>query len=323
VPIRNKKIVHWGFNNGSGLGNVAMDLCKQEVALGLTSVFCPTDKTEAEWEGGMDGDIHVVHSHLPDKARFNKPGSKIVWVGHGTPEVCFNGAIQENGPGAWMLSFYWLQHADARVTFWPRHKYIWESLCDKGQKVHCIPMGVDKEVWKPVPSLGKYAGEPSYFMAENSHEIKWAYDLIVAWPSVFKAMFNARLHLNYLPSNQHHAFYPLLYRNGTHFSSFISGAILDQNMLRNAFISSDFYVNPVRYGDFNRISLEAKASGATVISHRGNPYADYWFTSYDQREMADDLIRIGKGEVEPLQTAEIPDISETAAAMKEIYESIC
>jgi hypothetical protein len=98
--------------------------------------------------------------------------------------------------------------------------------------------------------------------------------------------------------------------------------------LRNVFNSVDYYIGLVRYGDFNRISMEAKASGCKLISYTGNPYADYWLPEGDQRTMAGELIKILKGEVKPRanQTLEpileVPDISETAAEMIKIYEGL-
>lgn len=79
----------------------------------------------------------------------------------------------------------------------------------------------------------------------------------------------------------------------------------------------------VRYGDHNRLSLEANASGCKTISYKGNVYSSYWIDEGDQREMAKRLIAILKGEVEPRpDKREVADISITAQAMKEIYESI-
>lgn len=321
------KIAHWSLTNGSGLNSVAVDIAKAETALGHDSKTIPTDKIKdgevdkSEWEWGMDADVHVAHSHIPDDVRDGK--GKIMWIGHGTPEVCFQSAALEKQMGAWGLVLYWLKEADANVTFWDRHKYIWESMCNKGRTVDLIPMGVDKEFWKPVKSRGKYAGEPSFLTNENSHQIKWCFDIAMAWPEIYKKHREARLHINYIPSNQLHAFYPLFYGNGTQFSSFITGNVLSKEDLRNAFVSIDYYISPVQYGDFNRICLEAKASGCKVISYAGNPYADYWLTLQDQRSIAQELIQIAKGEREARQTKEIPDIKDTASALIKIYERIC
>jgi hypothetical protein len=88
------------------------------------------------------------------------------------------------------------------------------------------------------------------------------------------------------------------------------------------FKSVDFVLGLVRYGDFNQLSLQANAAGAKTISYRGNEYADYWVTEGDQREIAKELTSILKGEVAPRTKTPVPDIAETAAAMKAIYETL-
>lgn len=322
------KIAHWTIGNGSGMYRVAESICEAEKQIGCDSVLINLDKPET-FSAADDADIHVAHTHLSAKALHDKK-SKIVWVGHGTPEVSFHGAYEAgigdrygHGDG-WMLAQFWLQHADAIVTFWPRHQKIWKSLCDKRTEVNLIPLGVDKTFWSPQTSNGKFAGEPSILTAENSYEIKWPLDLFIAWPWVTKdeSLHEARLHAIYLPRDQHRWWFPLVNRNGCSFSSYISPIAFDHNSLRNAFCSTDYYLGLVRYGDFNRICLEAKATGSKVISYRGNPYADFWITEGDQRIIAEELTKILRGEVEPRDTNPVGDIADTAKAMKEIYEKI-
>ncbi len=84
----------------------------------------------------------------------------------------------------------------------------------------------------------------------------------------------------------------------------------------------DYYIGLVRYGDFNRLCLEANACGARSISYRGNPYSDFWIAEGDQRVMADELVEILNGNVEPRKKEVVPDISETALAMQKIYEGL-
>lgn len=321
------KIAHWSLSNGSGLNRVAFNICDAEKELGHNSIFIPTDKLidgkldKKEWENGMDADVHVVHSTLPDELRKTK--GKIVFIPHGTPEVCFQTASDGKTTGAWGLSFYWLKSADAIVTFWPRHQYVWKSLCQKNTIVDCIPMGINKEFWKPVTSRGKYDGEPSVMTSENSHQIKWCYDVALAWPEVSKSIPASRLHLFYIPTNQIPAFFPLFYNNGLVYSSYISSFRLGNEDLRNAFVSVDYYISPVMYGDFNAVCLEAKASGCKIISYAGNEYADYWLVSQDQRMIASELIEILSGNRPPRADAlSVVDTSETAKSMISIYERI-
>lgn len=317
------KIVHWTLKNGSGMNNVAADLAVAERKLGLDSVCLACDKVE-EWEGGVGADIHVSHTHIPDSERLK--GGKVVWVGHGTPETVFQSSVEaglNGGHGfgdSWMLVQHHLRTADALVTFWPRQQAIWESMVSKGRKVHCVPFGINKEFWAPTASRGKFAGTPSVLNAENCHYIKWPLDLVLMWPWVVKEVPDARLHMFYLPNDQHRWWFPLMNQNGCSYYSHIARGKLDHAGLQNAFASVDFYFNTVRYGDYNRIGLEAKASGTKLISYAGNPYADFWITDTDQRFQALQLQAILKGEVAPRETLPVPTIEEMAAGMKAVYE---
>lgn len=310
---------------------MASSICQAEVVIGLDSFLCYTDGGVGKPAPGvralpqaqaLEADIHVLHSHIPNGAK----GKKIV-IPHGTPEHCFqlsSDGIKTNyaAGDSWGLVNYWIQRADIVCSFWPRHADIYRTFAPK-QNIKVIPMGVDKEFWAGGESRGKWAGSPSVFNAENGHSIKWPLDVFLAWPFVADSMPDAILHAHYLPFDMHRFWYPLLYLNGTAYKSFTSGNFISQGDLRNAFKSSDFYLSPVRYGDYNTICLEAKAAGSKVISYRGNVYADYWITEGDQREMAHSLIEIFKGNVSPRQTDTIPDILDTAKAMKGIYEDLC
>jgi len=317
--------------NKSGMNRVAESLVKAEKELGHDSHLCNIqDHEQSHFDNMVDCDIHVSHTHFPDwmRKKLTKP-LKLVWIGHGTPEHVFQTAVETgttkgygHGDG-WMLVMNWLRTADACVTFWPRHQAIWQSICDKHTKVHCVPLGVDKSFWKKTPTRGKFAGSPSLFTAENCHYIKWPLDLFIAWPWIYpKVEGNPLLHATYLPNDMHRWFFPLVNRNGCSYASHISPMVFGHEELRNAFNSVDYYIGLVRYGDFNRISLEANASGVKTISYRGNEYSDYWITEGDQRVMADELINILNGKVEPRKKSPVPDVIDTAKAMIEIYEGI-
>jgi len=318
------RIVHWTLTNGSGMNMVAVDMSEGEKALGHDSVVLSSFNS-AEWPKGMGADIHVSHSHVPDPVR--KAGGKLVWVGHGTPEHCFEITSQEMtykgyAPSDTMaLVGWWLQHADAIVTFWPRHAHIWSTMCDKRTIVDCVPLGVNKEFWKP-NSRGKFVGAPSVFSTENCHRIKWPLDLIIMWGWVTDELPNAQLHINYLPRDQHRYWFPLMYRTGASFKSYVSGNSFGKEDLRNAFSSVDYVTSFVQYGDFNRITLEAKACGAKLISWAGNPYADYWILEGNQILQKEQMIKILKGEVQAREVEQVPDILDTAKAMIEIYERV-
>ena len=319
------KVAHWTMKNGSGMHRMAEEISAQETKMGLDSL-CLDGADPKESADGFNADIHVVHTHLPDGLADRR--IKKVFVAHGTPESNFRSAINAMSIGVhgfsdpFMASLYMIRSSDAVVTFWPRHKEIWKSMMDKRSVVHCIPMGIDKTKWSPGDSRGKYAGSPSLLTAENCHEIKWPLDLFIAMSWVFDAVPEARLHVIYLPLDQCRWWGALTFNNGTAYRSFISSVAFSKEDLANAFRSVDYYVGLVRYGDYNRICLEAKASGCRVISYRGNPYADYWLDEGDQRMIAAQMTLILQGAVSPRECPEVPDISETASAMMKIYEGI-
>lgn|GEM_PF-1051638 len=323
------KIAHWTITNNSGMHHVAASLMKAELLAGMHSCLVDPQGPQSGYDIAEDADVHVIHTHFPDamRKRISKP-LRLVWVAHGSVEHSFQSSVEatsNKGYGAgdgWMLNQYWLQHADAAVTFWDRQAAIWQSLCDKNMTVRLIPMGVEKTFWKPVESRGKYLGDVSLFTAENCHYMKWPLDLFIAWPWVWPEVPGSFLHVAYLPNNLHRWFFPLINRNGAAFHSVVSGIYFSPEELRNAFCSTDYFIGLVRYGDFNRLCLEANASGAKTISYRGNPYSDYWISEGDQREMAKELVAILKGDVEPRQKETVPDIGATATAMIQVYQEI-
>ena len=323
------KVVHWTITNKSGMHRVAESLTEAETRLGLVSVLADPTKPET-WAEYEDGDVHVIHTHFPNqmRQRVTKP-LRLVWVGHGTPDHVFHGAVLEHERGAYghgdalMLMQHWLREADARVTFWPRHKAIYDSMLTKGARpTDLVPLGVDKAFWGAGASIGKYAGEPSVITAENPHYIKWPYDLFVAWPWVCQKFPLAALHALYIPRDMHRSFFPLVNANGTAFNAYLTESTFEKDGLRNAFQSTDFFVGLVRYGDHNHLCQQANAAGATTISYWGNPYADYWIREGDQREIANELVEIFSGHREKRDKTPVPDLQITASAMAEVYKGI-
>jgi len=278
------KIAHWVLFNHSGMNAMATNMSKFEALSGIDSWLVDSQDPNGYGEV-LDADIHVIHTHMPDDVRqkLTKP-LKTVLIAHGTPEYVFQRSVEaglNQGYGAgdsWQLFQYWMQNSDAVVTFWGRHQAIWKSLCDKNTIVDCIPMGIDKSFWKPVDSLGKYMGTPSLLTAENSDYSKWVYDLLIAWPWVWKEIPLTFLHALYLPTDQHRWWYPLMNRNGSGFKTISSGAFLSPEGLRNAFCSTDYYIGLARYGTSNLMSRQANACGSKTISYAGNEFSDYWVT---------------------------------------------
>lgn len=315
------------------MNNVAKTMVEAEQKLGLNSLLIDIEK-DASWEEALDIDIHVSHTHVPViyrgkawKKQVTKP-FKLVTMFHGTPEHMFEGSVNAGEKGAYapanalMIMQRDLRVADARVTCWERHQAIYQTMVDKGTKVHFVPLGVDKEFWAAGVSRGKYQGNPSLWSGENCHTIKWPLDLLTLWPWVSEAVDDAYLHCCYVPQDQHRYWFPLIHSNGAYYRSHVGSWTYPHTELRNIFKSVDYFIGLVRYGDHNRLCMEANAAGLKTISYRGNVYSDYWLPEGDQRESAKELIAILRGDVEPRQKTPAPDSSETARAMRDIYESI-
>lgn len=315
------KVAHWTIQNGSGLANVASDICEAEKALGSNSVLCNT-QVQSTWEVGMDADIHVVHSHIPDKISLCT-NAKLVVVQHGSPEHVFELSVMQGLNGGYgagdslNIVAYLLQRASAVVSFWPRQAEIWKTMTRA--PVYTLPMGIDTAFWQPVPKQKLLSGIPAVFTAENCHTCKWPIDLMLMWPWIVKELPDARAHFMNVPYDQHRWWLPLAYMNTTRYTSFISPNKLPKEQLRQFLCAADFYYSPVEYGDFNRMSLEALSCGCKVISYEGNEYANYWITEGDQRRQARQLIEILKGNTPELHTQPVADIKETATKMLEIY----
>lgn len=318
------RIVHWSLKNGSGLHQMAEEISACEKSLGLDSICLDGDNQE-EIKTYVGADIHVIHGHIPDEV--DEPPAKKVFVAHGTPENVFMTSINDSVKGhgasdALMSSMYRIKTSDAVITFWPRHQYIWQSFMDRGRTVDCIPMGIDKAKWPQTATRGKWAGTPSLLSAENCNQIKWPLDLFLAMPLVMEQIRSMRFHCFYMPLDQQRWWGALTFANGSAYRSLMPALTLPKGELLNAFRSVDFYIGLVRYGDHNRICLEAKTAGCQVISFRGNEYADYWLDEGDQRVIAAQLLMILRGQVPKRESLEPPDITETAAAMIKIYERL-
>lgn len=300
----------------------------------MDSVLIPAENP-AIYEQAFDADVHVGHTCLPLMANgksFQKQLTKpfrLVSIGHGTPEHVFEGSVQAAEFGryapsdSFMILLHDLKRAHARVTFWPRHKWILDQFMATGTEIKLVKLGVDKKFWAEGESRGKYAGNPSLLSCENSHAIKWPLQLLLMWPYVADELAEACLHVCYLPTDQARHWFPLVDGNGAHFRAHIGPWTFPHDELRRVFKSFDFLWNGVRFGDFNVLGLEAVAAGLKVISYKGNPYSHYWIEEGDIRTQCEQLTAVLRGDVEErTDREEVIDVAETAKQMGEIYDSI-
>ena len=315
------KIAHWTIQNGSGLANVASDICEAEKALGSNSVLCNT-QVPATWEAGMDADVHVVHSHIPDKISLCTD-AKLVVVQHGSPEHVFELSVTQGLNGNYgsgdslAIVGYLMGRANAVVSFWPRQAEIWKTMTRA--PVFTLPMGIDTSFWQPVAKQKLLSGIPALLTAENCHTCKWPIDLMFMWPWVVKELPDARAHFLNIPYDQHRWWLPLAYMTTARYTTFISPNKLPKDQLRSFLCAADFYYSPVEYGDFNRMSLEATSCGCKVISYKGNEYAHFHIDEGDQRSQAKQLIQILNGSATPYEPKPVADIKDTASEMLRIY----
>lgn len=331
------RIVHWVLASASGANAIAAAMHKLEKAAGQDSYLADTQttpKTGPTTDLYAAADIHVCHANFPSwfKKVIKNPNHKLIWVGHCTPEHAFNSAIRESEGGTYghndsfMVMQHHLQISDAVVTFWPRHAAIYASLCSRGKKVFTVPMGVDKTIWLPVPTRGKWAGDPSLFTAENSrHTIKSPLDLFIIWPWVYPRITNKSpcMHVSNVAHEYHRYYFPLVNMNGASYGCHISPRVWPQSELQNIFNSIDYYIGLVRYGDHNMLNLEAAACGTKTISFKGNEYADFWLSEGDQRTMADELVAILNGQVQPrTDKLPAPSAEDMMSAMMDVYAKV-
>jgi glycosyltransferase involved in cell wall biosynthesis len=187
-------------------------------------------------------------------------------------------------------------------------------------------MGIDTETNKAPPEgtiTPALAGTPSVAMMENSHAIKWPLDFLLAWPEVTRRLPSAKFHIFNQPMDQIRWWNSLMTRNGSVYRAYVSNHQLPTHELLQVFHGANFLLSPVRFGDFNRLCLEALAAGCKVISFAGNPYSHFWVTEGDQRKQAEEIYQILAGNVVEM-VPEVKPVSnlESAKHMKALYERI-
>lgn len=335
------KVAHWTMLNGSGMHRVGASMARAETTLGVEAIVLnPFDKDQQGWENALDADVHVSHTHIPTNTVVKATGRTFrrsvtkpyrwVFPIHGTPELVFENSIKDSESNGYGAGTSFAQHqigmqtADAIITFWERHQALYQLAVDKSTIVDLIPMGIDHAFWQAGVSAGKYQGAPSFFNCDNAYPFKWALEILRCWPWIYEALDEqACLHICYLPTVLQRFVDVLSSRYGSLRGAIVGNWSYDHKNLRNIFKSVDYYISPVRYGDHNRVCLEAAAAGAKVISYPGNLYADYWIPEGDQRIQAQALIEIARGEVQPRPDKKpVPTEQEMGEATINVYERI-
>lgn len=313
---------------------VAKSMVEAERKLGIDAHLVNI-QTDADWDQVLDADIHISHTHIPVMYRgkawlkqVTKP-FRLVGCFHGTPSHVFESSVHagENGAYAPSNSLMIMQRdmrvSHARVTFWERHAEIYRTMVDQGTKIYVVPMGIDLDFWKDGASRGKYQGNPSVWSGENCHVCKWPLDLLTMWKWVSDEVADTTLHLCYVPLDVHRYFLPLAHANGSYYRAHIGPWTYPHDELRRVLKSVDYFIGLVQKGDFNRLSLEANATGlCKTISYIGNEFSDFWIPEGDERVQARELISILNGQVEPRKKTPVPSLASMGKAMVKVYESI-
>ncbi len=330
------RIAHWAATNTSGMAHMAAACAEGERRLGHESVLVDVDAA-GTWLSGVavEADVHVCHTRFPDiqRARVrNHTGkeAKVVFVAHGIPEhnmeIAVNAALgpeQYCPADHWMLTRHWLRVSDAFVVFNERQQAIYQTMVPKAQTIDCVPMGVDRAFWAVGEADGeRMRGQPSVWMSENQARIKWALDVLIAWPWVAKELPQAFLHAHYLPFDMHRFLIDLANTNGAAYYATLSARTFSHETLRTMWKRTDFNLATTRYGDNTLLTMQAESAGLATISYPGNQYASYWVPEGDQRVLAQELVKIFSGDVAPRAKLDVPDLLDTAKAMTGIYERV-
>lgn len=330
-------VCHWTLTNGSGLHHLAEAMAEADRRLGLDAILVDVDQPQ-QWlqDGAVLADVHVVHTRFPDiqRARVkNRTGKDpvLIFAAHGIPEHNIELAVgnflakdpeQFIPVDHWALTRHWLRVADAVVCFSPRQQAIYETMAQKGRTIDLIPLGVDRAFWAGGDAPDHLHGQPAIWMSENQARIKWALDILIAWPWVLRECPQAFLHAHYIPFDLQRFLVDLANSNGTSARANITARTFSHETLRSVWKACDFMLATTRYGDNTCLTMQAEAAGLRTISYPGNEYASYWMPEGDQRTLARELVRIFAGDVPMRAKLPVPDLLDMGRAMAGVYERL-
>lgn len=331
------KIRHWSLLNQSGMHHLALAVAEGERRLGHDALVLDAADPSL-WRNPlhMDADVYAIHSRcaLSDLAFIRDVMGReprIVFYSHGIPEdtigLAMNDVLLVERPEVldhWSLTRYWLARADAFVVFNDRQRSLFQTMTSKGRIVDCVPFGVDTTFWADGPKDAPHLrGTPAVWTSENQLRVKWALDLLLAWPFVAERIPEAHLHAHYIPFQIHRWFVDIANTNGAAYSATITPKYFPHDLLRHLWRGCDFMVATSAYGDPTCLSQQAEAAGLKVISHPGNPYASYWVPFGDQRIMADQMVGIFQGYLPPREDkTPVPTLEQMAHGTTAVYNRI-
>jgi hypothetical protein len=328
------KIRHWVIQNQSGMHHLALAVAEGERRLGHDALVVDAANDDLWGDPAhRDADVYGIHSRIPSAViggirNASGKAPRLVFYSHGIPEhlielsvLDFNAVDKPNPIDLWAMTRYWLKEADAFVVFCPRQQALYNTMLPRERRVDCVPLGVDRAFWSTEPNtIERLRGEPAVWMSENQNRIKWALDVLLAWPSVAAKVPSVYLHAHWIPMDLHRFFVDLANTNGATYHATITPKFYGHETLRMFWAGCDYMLATTRYGDNTCVTMQAEAAGLKTISYPGNEHASYWISEGDQRVMAAQLADIFTGTTPPrADKLPVPDITDMAKATIAVY----
>ena len=166
----------------SGLTRTTLEHAKYEALLGH-NVVVREPQGKLLWGREADTDIYTIHSQC-DVTTYHDGKPKILLC-HGEP-------LSSVGNGMSMRAVVDMASLMECLICMRRGELsIWNLI----RKTHYVPKGVDLEVFRPIPGVEKFEGEPSVLYYENIRGSRNPLYIVAAMAQVRQKLPPARLHL--------------------------------------------------------------------------------------------------------------------------------
>ena len=350
--MKNLRVAHFGnfAPNRAGIHSAARDLILAERSVGIESNYIDygseadctfsrvwmkdgeVETVSPDW-AIEEADIIVHHSAIPPKVRDTK--KPIVFYLHGRPEYSFLLDWKQKRGCMRAEMGYTKNHQYKKfLTFWPRHKDVWENIFG-GKEVECVSPPIDL---KNFPVDGKKhefkpeeKGQPNILICDMWREDITPFNTIFAAMKFAKEQCpTAKIHVMALPTpGSNNPVIDPLFAN-LRKSGYIGKLAPVISNLDEIMRSADILVSPV--GIETRVSLEAAACGLSIVGANGNSLASF---TADPRDLNATSRAIGKcwEKIKKTGFAEIKkknrrflernfSLEKTGNQVKAIYENV-
>jgi len=330
------KIVHWCTiknKSASGMLQRAKEISLNEGKIeGIKSYLAdpgnPNDQVlednvkSVNHQFTKDADIHILHSAIPPF--FYQKGAikgKTVFVIHGMPEYAFMGE-QEGGSNSMGVSMNLIHDCDMSITFFQRHKTIWEEYANNPNDVVYIPTGIDLEKWSTSGPVKSYPYCSVGYM-DIGRNVKSPFHMLYACQKAFRENHHIRMQLLTIPAD-----HQLLWMKTA--SKMHADKIIDT-----------FHVNPVpnpehhyrglhmllshtQYGDISNVAIETMACGCPVLLPEGKGHASMHYRDGDVNHITKCILEMGErvSKNRKIEQAKARKIAETHYNIKNSIKAI-